>query len=674
MLTRKKLWYSLGGIAVLTIFCALVVWPQVPGNNAMSQWFSRWKFHLGLDLQGGTHLVYEADTSKIEDSAKADALAGVRDVLERRINVFGVSEPVVQTNKVGDKWRVIIELPGVKEVAKAIEMIGETPLLEFKEQNTAGATDNDKEMVKAKETLKQILATPAKFDEIAKQQQDDKLAVFTKEISQFKDEIPADIVEKIWNMKAGEIVKEPISGVDGYTMIDDQLTPMNGFFVPKVIAKKTSVNREVKNDKEVEASHILIAWAGTSNSSSTRTQKEAKELAEVILKKAQAEGADFAQLAKENSDDPTAADNGGALGFFKAAQMVKPFSDVAFAMEKGQISKDLVETEFGYHIVKVTDIKAESTTQTKEDQLTYSYLFYQTTVDPWQLTGLSGKNLKSATVEFDPTTGEPRVALEFDDEGKKLFADITQRNVGKPVAIFLDGQSISQPTVEEAILDGSAVISGRFSITEAKLLGQRLQAGALPVSITLLSQQNIGPSLGKSSLDKSLQAGIIGLLAVALFMILYYRLPGVLAVLALGVYGLLNLAIFETLPVTLTLAGIAGFILSIGMAVDANVLIFERFKEERRAGKPVNEAISEGFRRAWPSIRDGNASTLITCVILYYFGTSSIKGFGLTLGIGVLTSMFSAITVSRVLLLLVAESPLKKWDWLWGARKKEVIK
>ncbi len=671
MLTRKKLWYSLGGIAVLTVFCALVVWPRVPGNNSVSQWFSNWKFHLGLDLQGGTHLVYQADTLSIPAADRADALNGVRDVLERRINVFGVSEPVVQTNKVGEDWRVIIELPGVKDVNKAIANIGETPILEFKEQNTTSESEDQEQVEAAAESaLKQILVAPKDFDSIARAQQDSAAATFTQEDYKFKDELPQALADTIWNYPAGKITPQIVAGNDGYMAIDSQVVPMDGFFIAQVIDKKTGVERQNNQEKEVQASHILISYKGAQSSPATRSKKEAQELAAVIDQKAKESDSDFSMLAKANSDDPSVIDNAGELGFFTHDKMTPAFADAAFSMEKGQVS-DVIETEFGFHIIKVTDVKEPSSSTTIEDQIKYSYLFYQTTVDPWKATGLSGKNLKSATVEFDSTTGQPRVALNFDDEGKQLFADITTRNVGKPVAIFLDGQSISQPTVEESITDGSAVISGRFTNTEANQLAQRLRAGALPVPISLLSQQNVGPSLGKISLDKSLYAGIIGIILVAIFMLLYYRFPGLLAVLALAVYGLLNLTIFETLPVTLTLAGIAGFILSIGMAVDANVLIFERFKEERRAGKPISEAVSEGFHRAWPSIRDGNVSTLITCVILYYFGSSLIRGFGLTLGIGVLTSMFTAITVTRVLMLLTVETPLKKWDWLWGVRKNK---
>lgn len=250
-----------------------------------------------------------------------------------------------------------------------------------------------------------------------------------------------------------------------------------------------------------------------------------------------------------------------------------------------------------------------------------------------------------------------------------MFADITERNVGKPVAIFLDGFIISQPTVNEKITGGKAVISGRFNIQEAKLLAQRLNAGALPVPIKLINQQTVGASLGKASLNSSLVAGIVGLIIVAVFMLFVYRLPGFMAVISLIFYGILILFLFKVWPVTLTLAGLAGFILSIGMAVDANVLIFERLKEELCSGSVLEIALKNAFDRAWPSIRDGNVSTLITCFILIQFSTSIVKGFAITLGLGIIISMFSAIVITRLLLKLIPENWLENKVWLIGSIK-----
>jgi preprotein translocase subunit SecD len=257
-------------------------------------------------------------------------------------------------------------------------------------------------------------------------------------------------------------------------------------------------------------------------------------------------------------------------------------------------------------------------------------------------------------LDFDQRTGGVQVALIFDDEGSKLFGDITKRNIGKPVAIYLDGQPISTPVVQTEIDSGQAVISGNFSVQDGKLLAQRLNAGALPVPITLVAQQSVGPTLGQDSVKASLIAGLWGFIFVAAFMLILYRLPGLIAIGALVLYTAISLSIFKLLPVTLTLSGIAGFILSIGIAVDANVLIFERFKEEVKTGKTIKLALEEAFKRAWPSIRDGNMTTLISCVVLYWFSSSVIKGFALTLAIGVLLSMFSAIVATRTLLRWIA--------------------
>jgi protein-export membrane protein SecD len=270
----------------------------------------------------------------------------------------------------------------------------------------------------------------------------------------------------------------------------------------------------------------------------------------------------------------------------------------------------------------------------------------------WKSTGLSGKQLTRASVTFDSQTRRPQVSLELNDEGAKLFGEITKRNLGKPVAIFLDGSPISIPTVQAEITDGKAVITGSYGANEAKLLATRLNSGALPVPIKLISQQTVGSSLGAQSLDDSLRAGIWGLVLVALFMVIGYRLPGVMAVAALGMYTFFVLALFKALPVTLSLAGIAGFILSLGIAVDANILIFARIKEELALGKSLPTAVAEGFRRAWLSIRDSHVTTLLGAVILYAFTTSIVRGFALTLGIGVLTSLVTATVVTRAFLTL----------------------
>ncbi|PIR58007.1 MAG: protein translocase subunit SecD [Parcubacteria group bacterium CG10_big_fil_rev_8_21_14_0_10_38_31] len=394
----------------------------------------RLPFKLGLDLQGGSHLLYKADVSNIDSSEIADSMSALRDVIERRVNLFGVSEPLVQVEETGvfstsreKEYRLVVELPGVTDLNQAVAMIGQTPFIEFK---TERASDEQETILKAQEGGERLYEDP--------------------------------------------------------------------YFIP---------------------------------------------------------------------------------------------SD------------------------------------------------------------LTGRYIKKAVLEFDSTTFQPKVGLEFNKEGEALFAKLTKENVGKRIAIYLDGAPISVPVVREEITSGTAEISGGFTAEEAKLLVGRLNSGALPVPIEIISEQGIGATLGGDTLMKGIRAGVYGVIAIAIFLILYYRLAGVLAVVSLAIYTALMLFIFKVFGFTLTSAGIAGFILSVGMAVDANVIIFERIKEELKSGKMVQGSISDGFGRAWLSIRDANISSIITAVILFWFGTSLVKGFALVFGLGVLISMFSAITVSKILFL-----------------------
>jgi protein-export membrane protein SecD len=391
---------------------------------------AKYPFKLGLDLSGGTHLVYKADVSQVDSIELKNSMDALRDIIERRVNVFGVSEPIVQVQNGGfsnaGEERLIVDLPGVTDVSKAIEMIGQTPMLEFRTEN------------------------------------------------------------------------------------------------PNLQAKDVKI------------------------------------------------------------------DNNGEVTY---------------------------------------DVNSKYIT-----------------------TDLTGRYLDKAILEFNQTTSEPIVSLQFDAEGASLFEKITSENVGKSVAIFLDGAPISIPTVNEAISGGKAQISGSFTPEEARTLVGRLNSGALPVPISLVSTQTIGPSLGTQATSAGVKAAIFGFLAIAIFLIIWYRLPGMIAVLALSMYVLIMLSIFKFVPVTLTAAGIAGFIISIGIAVDANVLIFERMKEELRGGDGISDSIHHGFKRAWLSVRDSNISSIITAIILFWFGTSLIKGFALVFLIGVLVSMISAISITRLFL------------------------
>lgn len=297
----------------------------------------------------------------------------------------------------------------------------------------------------------------------------------------------------------------------------------------------------------------------------------------------------------------------------------------------------------------------------------------------WISTGLSGKDLSKALLSTSQD-GQWVVDLQFNDKGTRKFADLTSKMVGKPMAIFFNGTVQSAPVIREPIVGGNAQISGGengFEYEEAKEMVDLLNAGALPVPAKIIEENTVGPTLGADSIEKSKIAGIIGLGIVMLFMIAFYRLPGLIADIALICYSIMLFALFKIMPnggVTLTLAGIAGFILSIGMAVDANILIFERTKEELRAGRTLFTAINAGFDRAFTSIFDSNMSTIITCIILYMLGSSVVKGFALTLALGVIVSMFSAITITKNIMHLVFGTGDLKYPQLFGLKKDEIGK
>jgi protein-export membrane protein SecD len=541
-------------IFLLAVFAFILANPKKTGISWLDSFTEKFKINLGLDLQGGVHLVYQADMSNIEAGQESEALNGIQDVIEKRVNAYGVSEPLIQTSKTGDDYRLIVELAGIKDIEEAKKTIKETPLLEFKEE--------------------------------------------------------------------GEVAK----------LTEDQI-------------------------KEIEAENEKI-----------------KQKAQEILGKALA-GEDFAQLAKDNSEDGSAQE-GGDLGFFGRGVMVPAFEEAVFSgsLENGKIYPELVKSEFGYHVIKKIEQRGEG----ENLEIHAAHILLKTT-DPQQLqqlmqadfkdTGLTGQQLETAQVVFNGQTNLPEVSLKFNDEGKELFKNITEKNVGKQVAIFLDGSIISAPVVQDVIRNGEAVINGKFTTQEARELAQRLNAGALPVPITLVSQQSVEATLGKASLEKSLKAGVIGLATVAVFMLLYYRLAGLVAVLALLIYTalivmMLKVSSLTPLSITLTLSGIAGFILSIGMAVDANILIFERMKEELRGGRDLKSAIDYGFRRAWSSIKDSNLSTILTAFILILFGTGFIKGFALTLILGILLSMFTAVVITRMILKAVTVNWLEKHKFI----------
>ncbi|MBT3412660.1 MAG: protein translocase subunit SecD [Candidatus Jacksonbacteria bacterium] len=562
-LSRNRIRLTLVGILILAVAAVFVVIPDGPDLFGEEV-----KVHLGLDLQGGAHLVYQTDVSSIPSADQESAVDGTRDVIERRVNALGVSEPLVQTNKTDAGYRLIVELPGVTDVNDAIRQIGETPVLEFKTIKNSAPEESE--------------LTPVQLEEQA------------------------------------------------------------SFNAAQLDRADATLEKVLKSPNTFE---------------------------------------DNANLLSEDpgNTDPEGNKNGGDLGWARRGMFVDEFEAALFdELADSEIKSTPVETQFGWHLIQRIESRPVENGEEGEIEVHGRHILFakwqapQASNAEWENTELSGKHLSTSTVQFDPTSGQPTVTLQFNDEGAELFEQITDANIGRQVAIFLDGFVISAPTVQQKITGGQAVISGSFTIVEARELASRLNAGALPVPITLLSQQTVGPSLGQLSLEKSLVAALVGLILVIIFMVGFYRFPGVIAVLALAIYGAVVVAIFKLVPVTLTLSGIAGFILSLGMAVDANVLIFERIKEELYRGQSMKSAIEDGFHRAWTAIRDGNISTLITAFILLTFGTSLIKGFALTLGIGVLVSMFSAITVSRILLLVFSSAKPLQADWLWGIKRKNV--
>ncbi|TSC70096.1 MAG: preprotein translocase subunit SecD [Parcubacteria group bacterium Gr01-1014_49] len=324
----------------------------------------------------------------------------------------------------------------------------------------------------------------------------------------------------------------------------------------------------------------------------------------------------------------------------------------------------------------VTDINAAvaalGETPTLEFRLAATTEIGTTTQFVYAPTGLTGRYLSNASLQFGSgaTAGlaTPQVVLNFNEAGAELFKKITTENVGRQLAIFLDGQPISAPVIQEPIPGGQATISGRFSATEARDLVRNLNFGALPVPISLESSSAVGPTLGAAAITAGIMAGIVGFAIIALFMIVWYRLPGLIASIALAEYLVFMLAIIKIVPITLTASGIAGLIISLGMAVDANVLIFERTKEELREGKTPREAVHSGFSRAWTAIRDGHLTMLISGSILFWLGTSIVQGFALVFVLGVLASFISAVSLSRIFLLaLVPEDREGNWRFLLGS-------
>lgn len=619
-------------------------------------------YRLGLDLQGGTHLVYEADMKSIPEKERTNALSGVRDVIERRVNAFGVSEPLVQTSTTGGAYRVIVELAGVLNVSDAINQIGETPVLEFKEQGDQldhKPTDADqKKLVEVQATDRASAAAVLK-----RTQAGEDFQKLVTEVSTEKAKGTTNGI--IEHVTAGSVRYPEI----GKVLAQNKLKAGQVYW--KTIENSNEIDivkvLEVGTANNMHLSHLLICYKDkqgcTKDTSAVDANIQIKKL------KDQATPQNFAALAKANSTDPSAATNSGDLGFSTSDAYVPAFSLAAESLKVGQIS-DPIETDFGYHLIYKQDQKTVPSYKIQHISMKLSSIYdVVPPSSPWKNTQLSGKQLQHADVQFDPKTGNPFVGIDFNAEGGDLFGKLTAANVGKPIAIFLDGSPISTPVVQTAIYGGRAVITGNFTLEESKTLAQRLNAGALPVPVTLLSQQTVGPTLGSVSLQKSVTAALIGFFLVAIYMIMMYRLPGLISIIALFLFTALNMASYRLFGVTITLAGIAGLVLSLGIAVDANVLTIERLKEEFESGRDLISSSDEATHRAWAAIRDGHFTTLISAAVLYWFSSSFIRGFALTLAIGVVLSLFTAVYVARMYLHTIFE-----WKWthnpiLFGVKK-----
>ncbi len=677
-----------------------------------SEFLQETKINLGLDLQGGTQLDYKIDLRDVDEADRDSIVEGVKEVISRRVNALGVSEPNIYISHVADEYHIIVELAGIKDLDEAKETVGKTIQLEFKEQSDDLEEDQKAERMEYAEIALERVLDGEDIEVVGTEEElaYPGLAFYTEDDMKSSTLISESLLEGLEDYSAGDIVPYVIEATDGYTYdLSGEMVEFTAYMIVEI------TEHESKPDKEVQASHILIGWED-STSAADRTQEEAHELISEILEQAES-GEDFASLAEEYSEDGGSSWDGGQLGYFGYGMMVEEFEEAAFELEIDEIS-DIVETEFGYHIINVTDIRDEGGTI---DTYSLKKISYSTIPDSWEATELTGEHFVHADVAFDPNYS-PYVSIEFNDEGAELFEEITGRNINKPLAIFVGGELISAPNVNDKISGGSAIITGDFSVEEATNLARDLNTGAIPAPITLAGQYTIGASLGEEALDSSLKAGLIGLLILALYMILYYRLPGLMANVALGIYAIIlifaikialpmpiaiiiGLAIFGIVTavilkshdsgwekfisfilacfilffmafvfssaLTLTLAGVAGVILSIGMAVDANVLIFERIKEELRSGKPHALSIETGFQRAWDSIRDSNFSSLITCGILLYFGSSIIKGFAFNLALGILISMFTAITITRTFLRSTIGKKALESDFLFGINREK---
>jgi SecD/SecF fusion protein len=676
---------------------------------------------LGLDLKGGTQLDYSIDLSAVDEVDQSQIIDGVKEVILRRVDSLGVSEPNIYTSNIADEHHVIVELAGISDIDEAKELVGKMIQLEFKEENTEPSGEQTDWANTESQAFYSAVLAGSDFITLSEEKAEEfgMDVVWASEDLQNVENYAEDIQNAISGRGVGSIVA-PTEISEGYVMNEDgMVVESNGFAILQITDKSTE-EETTEVAGEVSARHILVAHKGAERSEQDRSKSEAEDLANELLGRITA-GEKLEDLAGEYSDDLGSGAKGGDLGSFGTGVMTQDFEDASFALEIGGVS-DLVETEFGFHIIEVYD-KIEATSETNTIELVaLNKIVFSTTPDPWkEEAAITGEHFQRADVALNEAY-QPYVSITFTSEGGDLFETLTEANIDKRIAIFVGGNLVSAPNVQQKISGGNAQITGNFTLEEAQELARDLNTGAIPAPIELVGQYTISATLGAQALDQSLFAGFIGLLILALYMLLYYRLPGLIANVALLIYAvlmifcikvalptpvalLIGLSLFSYLvyailknkdsggekfisfilacvvlffatfvissQVTLTLAGIAGVILSIGMAVDANVLIFERTKEELAEKKPLKEAIENGFRRAWDSIRDSNFSSLITCAILFYFGSSIIRGFALNLALGILISMFSAIMLTRTFLLYAEKTPLKEKLWMFGKPRKQ---
>lgn len=674
-------------IVILTILMSFIALPDATKakfpENGFFNWLRDKNLTLGLDLQGGTQLDYKVDLTQVEaynndddptnDRNVNDVVEGIMDTFERRVNNLGVSEPNIFRSSAGEEEHIIVELAGIRDIEQAKKAVGKTVALEFKELRNPEDEPNDPEVAlmeaKANESLQEVAKSNVDFETYGKSLSDSSAKIDFRDSESFESDLNSGYAEVLPKMEVGQIHDQLVKGAGEFTVGEDgSLQQIETLRLVKLTDKETREKTD-STPEQVQASHILIAYQGAERAAEdiTRTQEEAKAEADRLLGEIRSNPDRFEDLAREFSDD-SSGEQGGDLGLFGKGQMTPAFEEAAFALEVGQVS-EVVETDFGYHIIKLTDKKEATETKAQQSYYTYQEILFDVTPSPWKSTGLDGSQFKYSTITYDQF-GMPQVNIEFTAEGAKLFEELTGRLVGQRMAIFVGGELITDPMVNEKIPGGQAMITGSYTLQEASKLSNDLNTGALDAPIVLAGQYTISATLGDNALDLSVYAGIIGFILVALFMIAYYRLMGFFAVLALVIYSVILIFLLKTTPLVMTLAGIAGIILSIGMAVDANILIFERTKEELKNGQSFAGAVETGFRRAWDSIRDSNVSSLITCAILFFFGNSIIKGFAVMLAIGILISMFTAITVTRAFLRTIVGTRLSRNDFLVGVKRQ----